>query len=75
MSTYFVSGRDIKPKYIRFLARSVVHARMRAEGVRRPHKPRKGIRGDKLPSVFAITWREVLVRPDTRFDKLARRRA
>ena len=48
----------------RFLARSIAHAKVRAAGVAHPNKPRKGIRGNTLPSIFAVTWRKVLFEPE-----------
>lgn len=43
---------------MRTLRRSIAHAKMRAKGLTKVNKPRKGLKGEPLPSYFATHWRE-----------------
>lgn len=45
---------------MRRILRSIAHARMKKEGIRRPNKPRKDLKGRKVRSYFAEHWREYL---------------
>jgi hypothetical protein len=45
---------------MRKLLRSIAHAKMAAEGVRRPNKPRRDWKGRKQPSYFAENWRKYI---------------
>lgn len=43
---------------MRKLRRSIAHAKMKAAGLNKVNKPRKGLKGEPLPSFFAAHWRE-----------------